>query len=71
MSMTIEAAPMAAEVEMVDAVIAVVITIIHKALSLIERVASIACPSLGSHSLSAVAPNSNFNERNVALGSLA
>lgn len=71
MEMTIEAAPMAAEAQMVEAVITVIITIVQKAIALVTRVASIACPSLGSHSLSAVAPDTHFNDRRLALGAFA
>jgi hypothetical protein len=68
MNVTIEAAPLAAEATMVEAVVTVLVNIIFKALSQIERVASIARPSLGSHSLSAVAPDSQTYERTLALG---
>lgn len=68
MSVTIEAAPMAANVEMVKAVITVLVAIVYKALSLLERVASIACPSLGSHSLSAVAPDNYLGKEQALAG---
>lgn len=59
---------MAAKVEMVEAVVKAVVTIIHQALSLVERVASIARPSLGSHSLSAVAPDLNLRKVQALAG---
>lgn len=60
MDMRYEAAPMAADVELIEAVIRIVTIILNKALSLVRRVASFSCPTLGSHSLSAVAPDTNF-----------
>lgn len=60
---------MAADAEMVQAVvIAVVLTIVHQVIALVERVASIARPSLGSHSLSAVAPDNNLRKELALAG---
>ena len=57
MDMRYEAAPMAAEVEVVQAVVTTVVATIRKVASLIRRVASFSCPSIAGHSLSAVAPD--------------
>lgn len=53
---------MAAHAEVVTAVVKTVVVIAHQALSLVERAASFSCPSMGSHSISAVAPDHNFKE---------
>ena len=60
MDMRYEAAPMAAEVEVVQAVVTTVVTIIRKVIMALSQVASFSCPTLGSHSLSAVAPDNYF-----------
>lgn len=65
MDVRIEAAPMAAQVEVVTPV--VIASVNLKALSQMpERVASFSCPSLGSHSISAVAPDHNFMNGGLA-----
>lgn len=63
MDVRIEAAPMAAEATAVTP--SLVVTVGFKALSkhIAERVASFSCPSMGSHSISAVAPDhTNFRK---------
>lgn len=60
MDMTFSATPMVAEGAVVAAVIRVVTNLVHKAISLIERVAPKSCPSIAGSSLSAVAPDNNF-----------
>ena len=63
MDVRIEAAPMAAEAQLIAAtVIAVVVATVNYVTSLVRRVASFSCPTLGSHSLSAVAPDYYFKE---------
>jgi hypothetical protein len=60
MDVRIEAAPMAADVSLLRAAVTAFKKAIHKALSLIEAVASFSCPSIGGTSISAVAPDTNF-----------
>lgn len=60
MDMTFEAAPMTAVAQMNTACVTAQKVITHKVISLIERVASMSCPSIAGHSLSAVAPDHIF-----------
>lgn len=61
MDMTFEAAPMAAEAQVLSAIVMVVDSVTYFVTSLIERVASFVCPLLsrGGTSLSAVSPDYN------------
>lgn len=61
MDVRIEAAAMAADVEIVTPVVQGVASV-FLVISAFGRVASFSCPSLGSHSISAVAPDLNFKE---------
>lgn len=65
MDVKIEAAPMAAEVEITRVTVKVTAALIHKAV-LPKAVASSSCPSISGHSISAVAP-----DHNTYLGGLA
>lgn len=60
MDMVFEAAPMVAGIEMVSATVRVQKVETFKAFALIARVASNPCPSISGHSISAVAPDHNF-----------
>lgn len=60
MDVRIEAAAMAANVVMIEAIVKVVRIIRSKVISLIERVASFSCPSIAGTSISAVSPDYNF-----------
>lgn len=61
MDVKIEAAPMAAEATVIaPTVIAQKVVTVPQVISLVKRVASSSCPSMGSHSISAVAPDTNF-----------
>lgn len=51
---------MAVTAFVVDAIVKAAKTVVVKALSLIERAASFSCPSISGHSISAVAPDHNF-----------
>jgi hypothetical protein len=59
MDVTIEAEPMTASAEIIEPVVTIEVVVVSvKAFSLqAGSTASIACPSLGSHSISAVAPD--------------
>lgn len=62
MDVRIGAAPMAAEVSVMKVVVIVTIALVVIAWkTLIERVAPFSVPSIQGHSLSAVAPDSDFN----------
>lgn len=66
MDVRIEAAPLAADVVMVEAVIKTVVTIVRKVTSLVKRVASFSCLSLGGTSLSAISPDAYSFGRTTA-----
>lgn len=68
MDVLIEASPMEASVEMVEPVVSVTVTPILFVLSPTPRLVSITPPTLGSHSISAVAPDAYFTRGHVALG---
>ena len=61
MDMTFEAAPMVAEARVIAAITLVVDSVTHLVTSLLQRVASFACPTLsrGGTSLTAVSPDYN------------
>lgn len=62
MDVRVEATPFVADVVMVKVSVIVFLNprTTMSLLSLVERVASLACPTMGSHSLSAVAPDTIF-----------
>lgn len=63
MDVVIEVAPAVANAVVVEVVVTTTDSIpVHQTHSLIQRVVSIARPTLGSHSLSAVAPDHYFKE---------
>jgi hypothetical protein len=67
MDVRIEAAPMTAEATVVTPTLEVfeMASVNLKALST-QRVASFSCPTLGSHSISAVAPDKTFIKEDLA-----
>lgn len=68
MDVLIEAAPAVAKVQMIEPVVTTTRNIYFQTLSLTEAVVSIARPSLGSHSLSAVAPDANLRKELALAG---
>lgn len=65
MDVRIEAAPMAAGAEMTPVVV-ITTAPSQRVLALSSQVASFSCPSISGHSLSAVAPDSNFEMEELA-----
>ena len=67
MDMRYEAAPMVAQVALLETVVRTIEKVIYHVTALIARVASFSCPSIAGHSISAVAPDyTNFG--GTALG---
>lgn len=68
MDMTFEAASMAANAEMTSVTVKTVTRWVTMAKALTALVASVSCPTLGSHSLSAVAPDNIFGKELALAG---
>jgi hypothetical protein len=66
MDVRIEAVSMTADVEMTKAIVRAIVQWFTKALTRVALVASFSCPTLGSHSLSAVAPDNYFGKELAA-----
>ncbi len=67
MDVRIEAAPMEAGAEMVEAtVVAIKVDTPKVILALSSRVASFSCPSVSGHSISAVAPDAYYEMEELA-----